>query len=76
VKLRDADDLPTHGKNAARRLEKFSQVQAEILAAERADEDLPGAARDRRYFSNFRQGGNKDTARKARINALAGALKP
>lgn len=75
LKLRKGGKLPAAGKTAARRLEKFSQMQADILAAERADEDLPGTARDRRYFANFRQGGNKDTSRTARINALAGALK-
>lgn len=72
--LQRKNGLPASSKTTAKRLKKFSDTQAHILAAQKAEKKLPGTARDRRYFENIRQGGNKDTARRARTKALAEAL--
>lgn len=62
-------ELPDLGEAAAK-LTAFSEVQAAILAAERENEPLPGTDADQRYFSNVRQGGNKDANRQARADIL------
>jgi len=72
--LQSVGEMPSADKAAGRSLAKFSDVQAKILAAQKAEKKLPGTARDRRYFENVRQGGNKDTARRARVKALAEVL--
>ena len=73
-RIQENDGLPKADNAAAKRLTRFSLTQAKILAAQKAEKKLPGTPRDRRYFENVRQGGNKDTARRARIKALAEAL--
>jgi len=63
------------GAAAARRLTEFSQTQAAILEADRAGNDLPGDDRDRRYYSNIRQGANKEANRQVRVGILVEALR-
>jgi hypothetical protein len=74
LRERQADDDLPEPEAAAKVLTKFSKTQAKILEAERQEAKPPGTARDRRYYSNVRQGANKDAARTARIEALEEAL--
>jgi hypothetical protein len=55
---------------SAQRLTQFSETQAAILAAERENQPLPGTPRDRRYFSNVRQGANKEANRRVLVETL------
>jgi hypothetical protein len=55
---------------AADRLTAFSETQAAILAAERNDEPRPGTAQDQRYYSNVRQGANKEANRRILVETL------
>lgn len=73
--LRRDDSLPEPDQDAAEKLKAFSDRQAEILQAERDERELPGTGAERRYYSNVRQGANKDSAREARVGALVELLR-
>lgn len=70
VQMLEDDALPRPDRAAAKKLTDFSDTQAAILAAERADAKLPGSKHDQRYYSNVRQGANKQLSREARVNVL------
>lgn len=74
VLLTDEDSLPDLDE-AAEKLTGFSDTQAAILVAERENQPLPGTEADLRYFSNVRQGGNKDTNRQVRVDVLVELLR-
>lgn len=55
---------------SADRLTEFSEGQAAILAAERDNQPRPGTPRDQGYFSNVRQGANKEANRQILVDTL------
>jgi Protein of unknown function DUF262 len=59
---------------SANRLTEFSETQAAILAAEREDQPRLGTARDQRYYSNVRQGANKEANRQVLVGTLSELL--
>jgi hypothetical protein len=71
--LSEADSLPT-AKKAEGRLTSFSDMQRQILEANRDEKALPGKDRDRRYFEAVRQGGTKEVNRRNRVAILSDVL--
>ena len=71
--LSEEDDLPT-AKKAEGRLTSFSEMQRQILEANRDEKTPPGKDRDRRYFEAVRQGGTKEVSRRNRVAILSDVL--
>lgn len=58
-----------------RRLTEFSDTQRAVLEASRERKPLPGQERDRRYFDAVRQGANKDSNRRERVQIISDVLR-
>jgi hypothetical protein len=59
---------------AAKRLTDFSEMQTAITQAAKAQQQLPGDDRDRRYYDAIRQGSNKEANRQESVNILSELL--